>query len=129
MSVTVADVRAVPNEQPGFAGFSDSYIADSIDTATRYYADMVGSTDYDKLVKLTVAHYLRLEEIEGGGGGGNVPAPVQSASAGGVSMTLAAIEAMSADDWRRTPFGRQVKRLLRINGPYSRVGTTAGKWR
>lgn len=124
---TVADVKLIPNAQPGFPEFSDAYIALQLDIALREYEAMQGSKDYEKIVTLAVAHELATEAATTGQGGG-VLGPVTSASAGGVSMSIG-VEAVKAYSLAATTYGRALKRLLRINGPYSRVGLTPGRFR
>ena len=125
----VADVRLLPNAQPGFPGYTDAYISQAIDIATREYADMVGSKDYFEIVRLSAAMDLANDAAEDGEDGADT-GPVTSASAGGVSMSVGlAFEAVKIDALERNRWGRRLKRLLRINGPYSRVGTLPGSYR
>lgn len=124
---TVATVRLVPNAQPGFPEFSDAYVLSKLEDALREYADMTAAKDYERIVNLAVAFELATEAAETGQGNMAL-GPVTSASAGGVSMSIA-VEAIKAYSLAANTYGRALKRLLRINGPYTRVGVTPGWYR
>lgn len=126
---TVADVRNLPNVKPGWPEYSDSYVLAEIVRTQRLYSDMVSATDYHEIVMLHTAMELTNDATEDGGQNAE-QGPVTSASAGGVSMTLGlAFEPIAVDAEERNRWGRRLKRLLRANGPYSRVGTIPGSYR
>lgn len=126
---TVADVRNLPNVKPGWPEYTDAYVLAEIERSMRLYSAMTSAEDYHEIVLLHTAMELTGDATEDGGENAE-QGPVSSASAGGVSMSLAvAVEAVAIDAIERNRWGRRLKKLLRANGPYSRVGTILGSFR